>query len=356
MARMKLLTVVIIASCIPVLLMGQETTPSARPFPQPDFVLHVAEKAEQPRTVIGAMKTDSQGRTTGSFAVYGGASLVQVSTLSFSGDGKLLAAGSTPNTVDIWDVESRTNIASFSAGAMVALSSDGKLLATNGKGVEVWELPSRKLVMRAPWSGGTIWRMSFDPSGTRLLVRANGENDTVFDVSTGAKVAVLMNTQEAQFSRDGLVVVGGNAKHITVWDTKDWSQKRDLPNGPDYVTRFAVSPDKELVVVGGPKSARLVRLSTGQDVAKVGVGYTNFAAFDKTGSLIFTYTATGFGVWDTAGKLLCSAKKLGNGTMALSANDRWLASAPGGGGRDITIWNVENMLKSCRGADVAASK
>jgi WD40 repeat protein len=346
MPRMKVKILILASLCIPFVVLAQDATHTDAPvFPNADFLLHVEFKAQEPRVVLGPMKTDGQGKTTGSFAVYGGPSLVQVSSLSFSGDGKFLAVGSTPNIVDVWDVQNRVKIRSFTAGTTVALSPDGRILATDGKGIQTWDLSSGKLQKAIKWTGGTIRRMSFDSSGTRLLVTANGENDSVFDVITGKQIAALVNTQEAQFSRDGLLVVGGNAKHIIVWNTKDWSQVRDLPNGPDYVTRFAVRPEKDLVVVGGPKSARLVRLSSGEELATVGVGYTNFAAFDQSGSLIFTYPSSGFAVWDASGKQLCGTPHLGNGTVALSPNDRWLAA---GDGQDVKVWKVENILTACR--------
>jgi len=236
-------------------VVAQEATPP-KPVVAPDFVLHVEIKSENPHTVLGPMKTDDHGRTTGSFAVYGGSSLIQVSSLSFSSDGRTLAVGSTPGTVDIWNLEARTNVTSFPASSTVAISPDGHLLATWGRDIKVWDLTSQKVVKTLPWGiGATIWRMSFDPSGTRLLVRANGQNDTVYDVKTGQKLTSLVNTQEAQFSRDGLIAVGGNSKHIISWNTNDWSQIRDLPNGPDYVTRFALAPNKDFVVGGGPNSA-----------------------------------------------------------------------------------------------------
>jgi WD40 repeat protein len=337
----------VLLACVSLPLLAQQAT-SHKSFPKPDFLLHIELKDEKPHTVLGPMKTDNRGRTTGSFAVYGGSSLVQVSSLSFSGDGRTLAVGSTPDIVDIWDVETRKNISSFEAGSTIAISPDGRLLATDGKdGIRLWDVSSRKVLTRIPRSGGTIWRFSFDSSGKWLVVGANGENDAVFDVVAGRQIASLTNTQEAQFSADGLLVVGGNSKHIISWSTKDWSQTRDLPNGPDYVTRFAVDPSNNFAVVGGPNSARLVRLDTGDEVARLGTGYTNFAAFDQTGSLIFTYTGSGFGVWDTTGKLLCSAKDLGNGTMALSHDNRWLAAAPAGHSRDVTLWKVENIVGSC---------
>jgi WD40 repeat protein len=342
-----------IAPILPALLcwsisFAQETSPPTKPLPPPDFTLHDAtRKEEKPRTVLGPMTTDKQGKATGSFAVYGGSSLIQVSSLSFSADGRFLAVGSTPSNVDVWDVEKRQKIRSFNYGAIVALSPDGRTFATDGRDVRVWDVESGKLLRSMKWSGETIWRLSFDSTGTRLLVRANGKEDTAFDVTTGQLLAILKNTQEAQFSRDGALVIGGNGKHLIVWSTKDWSQIRDIPNGPDYVTSFAVRPKNDLVVIGGPKSARLVRLSSGEDIAKVGDGYTNFAAFDQTGSFVLTYTGSGLGIWDTTGRQLCGAPQVGNGKMALSANDRWLASAPVGKITDVTIWDAQSLLRAC---------
>jgi WD40 repeat protein len=355
---MKTIRFVLAVFCLSTVAFGQGTAPasSQKVFPAPDFTLHDASrKEEKPRTVLGPMTTDKQGKVTGSFAVYGGSSMIQVSTLSFSADGRLLAVGSTPSIVDIWDVEKRQKIRSFDYGATVALSPDGHSFATDGRDVRVWDVESGKLLKGMKWSGGTIWRLTFDNTGTRLLVRANGKEDTVFDVTTGQQLAVLKNTQEAQFSRDGSLVIGGNAKHLIVWSTKDWSQIHDLPNGPDYVTRFAVRPDKDLVVIGGPKSARLVRLSSGEEIAKVGDGYTNFAAFDETGSLVLTYASSSFAIWDTTGRRLCGTSDAGNGTMALSANDRWLASAPVGKITDVTIWDAQALLRAC-GAPPSANK
>src|SRR6266571_4284782 len=94
-----------IAFSFSIIAISQDTVrrPPAISFPAPNFTLHDAtRKEEKPRTVLGPMKTDGQGKVTGSFAVYGGSSLIQVSSLSFSADGKLLAVGSTPSIVDIW--------------------------------------------------------------------------------------------------------------------------------------------------------------------------------------------------------------------------------------------------------------
>jgi WD40 repeat protein len=339
--------------------LAQEKPPpqsAANSFPGPDFILRDKDlKPQKGGVVLGPMESDGKGGTRGSFAVYGGSSLIQVGSLSFSSDGRMLAVGSTPGRVDLWDVEKRTKLLTLAGGSALALSPDGRLLAKDGNGIEICDATTGKLTKRIPWSlttstpgvQRTIKQLEFNPSGRLLLVSSNGENDLVFDVSSGQLVATLTSTQQGRFSRDGAFAVGGNAKHLIEWNTKDWTKVSDVPNGPDYVTQIAAFPEKDIAVVGGPKNARLVRLSSGEEVAKVGPGYTNFAGFSEDGTLIFTYSSGGFGVWDTTGKEYCHKEDLGNGTVALSADGGWLAAAMVNGGTSVAIWNLKNALSGC---------
>jgi WD40 repeat protein len=326
-------------------------------FPGPDFVLHDKDlKSQKGGMVLGPSSSDGKGGTRGSFAFYGGSSLIQLSSLSFSSDGKTLVVGSTPGRVDVWDVENQKKLRTLEGGTTVALSDDGRLLAKDGNGIEIWDLVTGKLTKRIPWTvmtsepgvQHTVDKLMFNTSRTLLNVTANGMVDSVYDVSSGQLVTTLTDTQGARFSADGAWLVGGNAKHLIVWSTKDWSKVHDFPNGPDYVTRIAVSPNADFVIVGGPKSARLVRLNSGEEVARVGNGYTNFAAFNESGKVIFTYTGEGFGVWDLSGKRYCFAKDLGNGSMAISANGQWLASGIVNGVNSVNVWKLESALVNCR--------
>ena len=330
--------------------------PEAKSFPEPDFIVRDKDlKPQKGGVALGSMESDGMGGTKGSFAIYGGSSLIQVGSLSFSSDGKMLAVGSMPGRVDVWDVEKRAKLLTLVGGSTLALSPDGRLLAKDGNGIEICDATTGKLIKRIPWSlttstpgvQRTIKQLEFNPSGSLLLVSSNGEDDLVFDVSSGKLVATLTSTQQGRFSRDGAFAVGGNAKHLIEWNTKDWTKVSDVLNGPDYVTQIAAYPEKDLAVVGGPKNARLVRLSSGEEVAKVGAGFTNFAAFSEEGSLILTYSSGGFGVWDTTGKQYCYKEDLGNGTVALSADSRWLAAAMVNGGTSVAIWNVKSALSAC---------
>jgi len=169
---MKTATFIIATLFLPVSVPshGQEPLP-AKAFPPPSFVLHDSSvKEEKPHVVLGPPVAGSDGKTTGTFAVYGGSSNIHVSGLSFSGDGKLLAVGSTPGNVDIWDVETRKKLRSLKTGTTVALTLDGRLLAADGKGIEFWDVLSGKLLKTIKWKGDIIRQMAFDRTGTLLLV------------------------------------------------------------------------------------------------------------------------------------------------------------------------------------------
>lgn len=344
---MRLTTLFIAGLTLLVLCFAQTSAPAVQSshdgFPQSDFILHDPKfRTEKPRIVLGS---DGKGGTT--FAVYGGTDMVQVSSLSFSGNGSLLAVGSLPNIVDLWDITKRKITRSFKGGTQVALSFDGKKLAKDGDGIEVVDVTTGKVEIHIPWNGGTVKRLSFDPQARWLLVSANGDDDRVFDVSDGRLLAELKNTQQACFSRDGSLIIGGNARHLITWSTQDWTKRSDLPNGPDYVVTIAADVDRDLVVVGGPKTARLLRLSSGEEIAKVGTGYTNFAGFNRSGTLIFDYPDTGFGVWDVSGKRYCLEPDLGTNVVALSSDDRWLAIGTSHKSTDVMIWSLRNILTGC---------
>jgi len=157
----------------------------------------------------------------------------------------------------------------------------------------------------------------------------------------------LEHTQEGQFSRDGALVVGGNARHVITWSTADWTRLHDLPSGPDYVATIAVDAARDLVLIGGPKAARLVILSTGQEIAKAGQGYTNFAAFNRPGTLLLDYAGSGFGVWGTDGTKFCEEPNLGSNVVALSPNDEWVAMSTGHKGTDVMLWKLKTILTAC---------
>ena len=100
-------------------------------FPGPDFVLRDKDlKPQKSGMVLGPPQNDGKGGTKGSFAIYGGGLRIEVSSLSFSGNAKLLAVGSTPGSVDLWDVENHKKFHTFDGGYSASLTMDDYSLKT----------------------------------------------------------------------------------------------------------------------------------------------------------------------------------------------------------------------------------
>lgn len=131
------------------------------------------------------------------------------------------------------------------------------------------------------------------------------------------------------------------------WNAKNWEVVRDLPNaGPGYVTTVAADLAHDIEVVGGSKSARLLKLTTGAQLATIGDA-TNFAAISNNGSLIFTYTSRGFAIGDATGRLRCLKPGDSYYTMAISPDDHWLAAAPSNQLTDVAVWDLSELIASC---------
>jgi hypothetical protein len=135
----------------------------------------------------------------------------------------------------------------------------------------------------------------------------------------------------------------------------DLASVKDLPNGPDYVTAIAADPAHDIEVVGGPHSARLLRLSTGIQLGTVGDGFTDFAAISGSGSLVFTYTSRGFAIWDATGQLRCLRAGNGYYPISVSPKNEWLAAGLSNRLTDVAVWNLAGLTAGCSG-DASTAK
>ena len=110
-------------------------------------------------------------------------------SMSWSGDGRLLAVGHTDGRVFVWDVE-RGRLASVLQGhTSVVVSCQfapaGHLLATAGWDgtVRLWDATTGELLVSTPTSG----LLGFSPDGRRLAF-CDGPNLGVWDVAHGQDV------------------------------------------------------------------------------------------------------------------------------------------------------------------------
>jgi WD40 repeat protein len=117
-----------------------------------------------------------------------GSVLSRIQSLAFLPDGRLLFVN-PERRVEIWDLRNGRATAAFSLAKNIpssgtsytlhiGLSPDGRRLAASsmtGRGVDIWDTATGKLLVPLPEEKGTVWCMAWSPDGERLAVcRSNG--------------------------------------------------------------------------------------------------------------------------------------------------------------------------------------
>ena len=159
---------------------------------------------------------------------------------SFSADGKMIATARTwEGGADVWDVDSRTPIATvkgqpYTADWAVALSPGGRTLAVGGWGtlVRLVDVRTGKLLHELDQAGTGAREMEFSPDG-RILAVSGWENvASLWDVASGAQIGPRFTAGSRRTSLDlspdgrRLLTTYGNGQGA-VWDIapESWARR-----------------------------------------------------------------------------------------------------------------------------------
>jgi hypothetical protein len=156
----------------------------------------------------------------------------EVNALAFSADGtRLAAAAGEPGVggeVVLWSVAEGKPLRRFrghrDAVYAVALSSDGRLLATGGydQKILLWDTGSDTPLRRLEGHNEAVFDLAFRPDG-RILASASADRTVkLWEVATGERRETLSDPTKAvhavAFSPDGLHVAGAGADNrIRIW-------------------------------------------------------------------------------------------------------------------------------------------
>lgn len=318
---------------------------SAATLPASSAVLRAPFNDGRAHTEIHSDK--KSGGSSGTFAVYGDPnSMIQLSSLSFSGDGSLLAAGSTPGTVDLWDVPQRKLLKTFSGATESVLSRDGRFLAIGN--ISIIDTQTLKMRCHAPWNGKpeqTVGHMRLSPSGDLLAVTANGLDISIFETSHCQRVVTLAQTKDGDFSPDGKLFIAANYQVLTVWQVDGWKLQSTFTAGPDYTTDLAVSPDGKAALIGGPNYAKYVRISDGAVIKRFGEGWVSAVAFPAS-DVLMVRDHNRLAFWSAGGELLCEDRKIESGEIAFAPQPASMAVGAVHQ-RDVLLWDRGALSGSC---------
>ena len=263
--------------------------------------------------------------------------------LTFSPDGKLLAAGGNNGTVWLWEPARREfrRILDGHTGRvhLVAFSPDGRVLATSGNDMQVriWDLtvvPPAAVLRGQPAS---VSSMAFSPNGRVLASASDDGMVRLWDVANGRVRAVMPGWRgPVTFSPNGkMLAVGADGLGVRLWDVEGERELTVLRGHRGRVTSATFSPDSKMLATSAhDHTARLWDVATGEQRAVFEHPHNPqvwSVAFTPDGQTLVSSTEDGrILLWDLANgkvrKVLCerAGAKL---CVSVSPDGRLLAAA-----------------------------
>jgi serine/threonine protein kinase/WD40 repeat protein/tetratricopeptide (TPR) repeat protein len=197
--------------------------------------------------------------------------------LAFSADGKVLVAGCEQGFV-AWDLPGPDRWVVRSGNVTsVAVSPNGRLLASGGRQLELWSLVTKRPVATLPTPAAGA-RVEFSADGRVLLAVANGTAVAGWPVSDTPERRVLdghtSGVPAVVFSPDGRLLVSvSKDRTVRVWDAATGRPLHTLTGHPSEVEAAAFNPDGSLLATGDRAGAiRLWHAGSGDLLAKTAPG------------------------------------------------------------------------------------
>lgn len=284
----------------------------------------------------------------------------QVGAVAYSPDGKLLAFVSNPNRAFVWDAYTFEPVYSLEGlnanPRSLAFSPNGKLLAATSDqaAVPVWEIPPGWEY--ATWAdhADVVSEVAFSPDGTLAATASRDRTVRLWKVESGEVVSVLNGHTDmifaVAFSPNGtLLASAGRDRTIRLWEMPSGQPLHVLEGHGHDIWDVAFSPDGTLLVSGGEDTAlRLWDPSSGQPLGTLGTTSSAIyaVAFSPNGRVV----ASGENhavvrLWSVRDrKLLATLAGHTGGVNSLSFHPDRVHLASGSADGSVLIWDVSEYL------------
>ncbi|MCP4285318.1 MAG: hypothetical protein GY792_12835, partial [Gammaproteobacteria bacterium] len=204
-----------------------------------------------------------------------GAKLLDV---ALSPDGKLLATVGEKGTVVLFETESGELLKRLEGHTHkargVLFHPEGRWLATAGddRRIILWSLPDGDILRQ--WEApANIWALALSPDSALLASAGTDKNITLWKPETGAHVQTLKghenNIDGLAFSPDGNLLASAAYDYtVRIWEVKTGKSLHTLQGYTGEVTGVTFHPDgKILAIASADKDVRLWELEPGKPLA-----------------------------------------------------------------------------------------
>ncbi len=190
--------------------------------------------------------------------------LAVISALDLSTDGKLLASASLDKTVQVWNIDKRSKLATFKghkvAVSAVAFSPDAKTVASGDvkKEIKLWDVSNRS--ERATLTGHTsrICALVFSPDGDTLVSGSDDGTIRFWNPVTGKEITTFTSGHKnsvksfAFTENDTKLAIAAFDGTIDVWSLKNHQHLKTFADGKSDLTQaIALSSDTKLFACQG---------------------------------------------------------------------------------------------------------